>query len=74
MRKGFLKYAMSVDFEAMIDDGMSFKEAEDWFNSDECIKETYEGEWTPAEIKEMFEECRSQFEHYSSLANKLKVS
>lgn len=66
-----LRYVMSVDFECMIDEGMSFNEAENWFKSDECVKEAYEGEWTPAEIQKMFEKCRSQFKRYYELSKKL---
>ena len=50
-----LRYAMSVDFECMIDDGMSFEEAENWFKSDACIKEAYENEYTSSEIQTVFE-------------------
>lgn len=65
-----LRYVMSVDFKVMIDDGMSFKEAENWFKSDECVKEAYEEEWTPAEVQDMFEKCRSQFEGYYESSKK----
>lgn len=68
--EGRLRYAMSVDFEAMIDSGMTFEEAESWFKSNECIEESYENRWTAEEIQSMFEKHRSEHLAYWQLSQK----
>lgn len=59
-----LRYAVSVDFYSMIDSGMTFEEAENWFKSDECIKEIYGNEWSAEEIQAAFDGYRKEFEKY----------
>lgn len=65
MRNLRLEYIMSVDFECMVECGHHTPEqAEEWFYSDECVKESYGGEYSLNEIKNTFERLRERFNKF----------
>ena len=67
MDKKILYYAVNVDFDASIDDGMTLKEALNWFYTEEA-EESYTEDWPYAVItaNRVYEE-RMKKQHLAEL-------